>query len=128
DLFERVLIACGLHVAEGSKIWDAYKSYEEAILNKMNETDLEVVQHGACLGLGLAALGTADEDIYDEIKSVLYTESVVAAFKPILSPSIDCMLLHLTHSSTKFFFQFLKSIITSTFIKVWVVDIVHFED
>ncbi|KAJ0537564.1 putative armadillo-like helical protein [Helianthus annuus] len=28
----------------------------------------QVVQHGACLGLGLAALGTADEDIYEEIK------------------------------------------------------------
>ncbi|GJX82284.1 squamous cell carcinoma antigen recognized by T-cells 3 [Tanacetum coccineum] len=41
DLFERALIACGLHVAEGSKIWEAYRSYEEAILNKMNEADLE---------------------------------------------------------------------------------------
>ncbi|PWA61770.1 hypothetical protein CTI12_AA369090 [Artemisia annua] len=38
----------------------------------------QVVQHGACLGLGLAALGTADEDIYDEIKSLLYTDSVIA--------------------------------------------------
>ncbi|PHT48926.1 26S proteasome non-ATPase regulatory subunit 1 -like protein A [Capsicum baccatum] len=37
-----------------------------------------VIQHGACLGLGLAALGTADEDIYDDIKTVLYTDSVVA--------------------------------------------------
>nr|GEX20093.1 squamous cell carcinoma antigen recognized by T-cells 3 [Tanacetum cinerariifolium] len=41
DLFERALIACGLHVTEGSKIWEAYRSYEEAILSKMNETDLE---------------------------------------------------------------------------------------
>lgn len=39
---------------------------------------LQVIQHGACLGLGLAALGTADEDIYDDIKSVLYTDSAVA--------------------------------------------------
>lgn len=38
----------------------------------------QVIQHGACLGLGLAALGTADEDIYDDIKSVLYTDSAVA--------------------------------------------------
>ncbi|KAK6122778.1 hypothetical protein DH2020_043476 [Rehmannia glutinosa] len=34
--------------------------------------------HGACLGLGLAALGTADNDIFDEIKNVLYTDSAVA--------------------------------------------------
>ena len=38
----------------------------------------QVVQHGACLGLGLAALGTADEDIFDDIKSALYTDSAVA--------------------------------------------------
>ncbi|KAI7743467.1 hypothetical protein M8C21_011318 [Ambrosia artemisiifolia] len=41
DLFERALIACGLHVAEGSKLWEAYRSFEEAILNSMDETDLE---------------------------------------------------------------------------------------
>ncbi|KAI8566710.1 hypothetical protein RHMOL_Rhmol02G0063300 [Rhododendron molle] len=29
-------------------------------------------------GLGLAALGTADEDVYDDIKNVLYTDSAVA--------------------------------------------------
>ncbi|GJX46440.1 26S proteasome non-ATPase regulatory subunit 1 homolog A-like protein [Tanacetum coccineum] len=42
-------------------------------------SDDEVVQHGsACLGLGLAALGTADEGIYHELKTVLYTDSAVA--------------------------------------------------
>lgn len=30
------------------------------------------------MGLGLSALGTADEEIYDDIKSVLYTDSAVA--------------------------------------------------
>jgi 26S proteasome regulatory subunit N2 len=39
---------------------------------------VQVIQHGACLGLGLAALGTADEEIYDDIKNVLYTDSAVA--------------------------------------------------
>lgn len=37
-----------------------------------------MIQHGACLGLGLAALGTADEQIYDDIKNVLYGDSAVA--------------------------------------------------
>ncbi|KAJ9552674.1 hypothetical protein OSB04_016719 [Centaurea solstitialis] len=41
DLFERALIACGLHVAEGSKLWEAYKSYEEAVLDSMDATDVE---------------------------------------------------------------------------------------
>ena len=39
---------------------------------------VQVIQHGACLGLGLAALGTADEDIYEDIKTVLQTDSAVA--------------------------------------------------
>ncbi|KAL2506453.1 26S proteasome non-ATPase regulatory subunit 1A [Abeliophyllum distichum] len=39
---------------------------------------LRLFQHGACLGLGLAALGTADNDVFDDIKNVLYTDSAVA--------------------------------------------------
>ena len=30
------------------------------------------------MGLGLASLGTAEEEIYDDIKYVLYTDSAVA--------------------------------------------------
>ncbi|KAG6428191.1 hypothetical protein SASPL_112442 [Salvia splendens] len=44
----------------------------------LRSSNVEVIQHGACLGLGLAALGTADEDVFDEIKNVLYTDSAVA--------------------------------------------------
>ncbi|GJR31069.1 retrotransposon protein, putative, ty1-copia subclass [Tanacetum coccineum] len=51
---------------------------EQVPRDSIRNSNVEVVQHGACLGLGLAALGTADEDIYDEIKTVLYTDSVVA--------------------------------------------------
>jgi 26S proteasome regulatory subunit N2 len=39
---------------------------------------VQVTQHGACLGLGLAALGTEDEVVFEEIKNVLYTDSAVA--------------------------------------------------
>ncbi|XBJ26858.1 hypothetical protein VPH35_004209 [Triticum aestivum] len=41
-------------------------------------TSAEVIQHGACLGLGLASLGTADEEVFEDIKNVLYTDSAVA--------------------------------------------------
>ncbi|CAA0839995.1 26S proteasome non-ATPase regulatory subunit 1 homolog A [Striga hermonthica] len=44
----------------------------------LRSTNVEVIQHGACLGLGLAALGTADSDIFEDIKNVLYTDSAVA--------------------------------------------------
>ncbi|XP_024028852.1 26S proteasome non-ATPase regulatory subunit 1 homolog A [Morus notabilis] len=51
---------------------------KQFLRDSLRSTNVEVIQHGACLGLGLAALGTADEDIYDDIKSVLYTDSAVA--------------------------------------------------
>ena len=37
----------------------------------------EVVQHGGALGLGVAGMATADEGIYEDLKSVLYTDSAV---------------------------------------------------
>ncbi|XP_059651803.1 26S proteasome non-ATPase regulatory subunit 1 homolog A-like [Cornus florida] len=51
---------------------------KQFLRDSLRNTNVEVIQHGACLGLGLAALGTADEDIYDDIKNVLYTDSAVA--------------------------------------------------
>lgn len=39
---------------------------------------MQVVQHGACLGLGLAALGSNDEELFEDLKSVLYTDSAIA--------------------------------------------------
>lgn len=51
---------------------------KQFLRDSLRSTNVEVIQHGACLGLGLAALGTADDDIYDDIKNVLYTDSAVA--------------------------------------------------
>ncbi|KAI8002632.1 hypothetical protein LOK49_LG08G02442 [Camellia lanceoleosa] len=48
---------------------------KQFLRDSLRSTNVEVIQHGACLGLGLAALGTADEDIYDDVKTVLYTDS-----------------------------------------------------
>ncbi|RDX66600.1 Squamous cell carcinoma antigen recognized by T-cells 3, partial [Mucuna pruriens] len=49
DLFESALTAAGLHVAEGSKIWEAYRQYEQAILLTINDNDSQAkekqVQH-----------------------------------------------------------------------------------
>jgi 26S proteasome regulatory subunit N2 len=37
-----------------------------------------VIQHGACLGLGLAALGTANEEVYTDLFRILRTDGAVA--------------------------------------------------
>jgi len=39
----------------------------------------EVIQHGACLGLGLTAMATADSNVFEHLKNVLYTDSANAA-------------------------------------------------
>ncbi|CRH01261.1 26S proteasome regulatory subunit RPN2, putative [Plasmodium relictum] len=45
---------------------------------KLNVND-EVLQHGCCLGLGLVCLGdNDDEQVYDELKAVMYSDSAVA--------------------------------------------------
>ncbi|KAI3971480.1 hypothetical protein MKW92_033651 [Papaver armeniacum] len=51
---------------------------KQFLRDSLRSTNAEVIQHGACLGLGLASLGTADEEIYDDIKNVLYMDSAVA--------------------------------------------------
>ena len=38
----------------------------------------EVIQHGACLGLGLAAIATGDMNIYDQLQGVVMLENAVA--------------------------------------------------
>lgn len=48
------------------------------LLERLRGTTNEVVQHGACLGLGLAGLSTMKEDIFEDVKAVLYTDSAVA--------------------------------------------------
>jgi 26S proteasome regulatory subunit N2 len=48
------------------------------LLDSLRNTGNEVIQHGACLGLGLAAIGTGDEEIIEELKAVLYNDSAIA--------------------------------------------------
>ncbi|CAJ1361221.1 unnamed protein product, partial [Effrenium voratum] len=43
-----------------------------------NSQATEVLQHGACLGIGLLCMATADERIYDELTQTLYTDTAVA--------------------------------------------------
>ncbi|XP_002527822.2 squamous cell carcinoma antigen recognized by T-cells 3 [Ricinus communis] len=42
NIYERALTAAGLHVAEGNKLWDSYREFEQAILLTMDETDTKV--------------------------------------------------------------------------------------
>ncbi|XP_019418878.1 PREDICTED: squamous cell carcinoma antigen recognized by T-cells 3 isoform X2 [Lupinus angustifolius] len=49
DLFESALAAAGLHISEGSQLWESYRLYEQAILLTIDESDTDAkdkqIQH-----------------------------------------------------------------------------------
>ncbi|KAK4049515.1 proteasome regulatory particle base subunit [Microbotryomycetes sp. JL201] len=41
-------------------------------------TQNEIIQHGAALGLGVAAMGSGNEEIYEELRTILFNDSAIA--------------------------------------------------
>ncbi|BFZ55387.1 proteasome regulatory particle base subunit [Savitreella phatthalungensis] len=50
----------------------------QQLLREFGRTTDEVIQHGAALGLGVAGMATADDNIYESLKNVLFGDSAVA--------------------------------------------------
>ncbi|KAI8467935.1 MAG: 26S proteasome regulatory subunit [Monoraphidium minutum] len=48
------------------------------LLESLRAAASPVIQHGACLGLGLACLGTCDDEAFEDLKNTLYTDDAVA--------------------------------------------------
>ncbi|KAF7725612.1 proteasome regulatory particle base subunit [Apophysomyces ossiformis] len=66
------LYALGLiNANHGSDVLDFLK-------NALKNAQSDVIQHGACLGLGVAGMATDNEDIYNELKNALFSDSAVA--------------------------------------------------
>lgn len=71
------LYALGLiHANKGGSGDSVTISYLTDALN--NAGNNEVVQHGACLGLGLAAMATGNEGLFNQLKGIVYTDSATA--------------------------------------------------
>jgi len=49
----------------------------EYLQNQLGSATNEVVRHGGCLGIGLAAMGTANQDVYELLKNNLYQDDAV---------------------------------------------------
>uniref|UniRef100_A0A8C5K7G8 26S proteasome non-ATPase regulatory subunit 1 n=1 Tax=Jaculus jaculus TaxID=51337 RepID=A0A8C5K7G8_JACJA len=47
------------------------------LLNQLKNASNDIVRHGGSLGLGLAAMGTACQDVYDLLKTNLYQDDAV---------------------------------------------------
>ncbi|EGG01079.1 uncharacterized protein MELLADRAFT_50220 [Melampsora larici-populina 98AG31] len=48
------------------------------IRNLMKNSNSEIIQHGAALGLGVAGMSSGNEDVYDDLRDVLYNDSAIA--------------------------------------------------
>ncbi|KPV74060.1 uncharacterized protein RHOBADRAFT_49993 [Rhodotorula graminis WP1] len=48
------------------------------LVDTLKNSQDEVIQHGAALGLGVAAMGSGNEELYDELRTVLFNDSAVA--------------------------------------------------
>uniref|UniRef100_U5EZB8 26S proteasome non-ATPase regulatory subunit 1 n=1 Tax=Corethrella appendiculata TaxID=1370023 RepID=U5EZB8_9DIPT len=65
------LYALGLiHANHGSNIIDY-------LLQQLKDAQNENVRHGGCLGLGLSAMGTHRQDVYEQLKFNLYQDDAV---------------------------------------------------
>lgn len=65
------LFALGLiHANHGGAI-------TEYLLNQLKDATNEMVRHGGCLGLGLAAMATHRQDVYEQLKFNLYQDDAV---------------------------------------------------
>jgi 26S proteasome regulatory subunit N2 len=69
------------------------KDYLYSALRSANNN--EVVQHGACLGLGLASMaswdGVGENEIYDELKTVLGLDAAIASEAAGLAMGLLCL-------------------------------------
>lgn len=65
------LYALGLiHANHGANIIDY-------LLTQLKDAQNEMVRHGGCLGLGLAAMGSHRQDVYEQLKFNLYQDDAV---------------------------------------------------
>ncbi|XP_014235515.1 26S proteasome non-ATPase regulatory subunit 1 [Trichogramma pretiosum] len=65
------LYALGLiHANHGAMITDY-------LLGQLKDAQNEMVRHGGCLGLGLAAMGSHRQDVYEQLKFNLYQDDAV---------------------------------------------------
>jgi 26S proteasome regulatory subunit N2 len=48
------------------------------LTNSLQTNQNEIVQHGACFGIGLIAIATGDSGLYETLENVVYTDSAVA--------------------------------------------------
>lgn len=68
-----------IYAGFGRDILDYLKNIISENSGTTGDEDVDVLLHGASLGTGLAAMGSANSEIYEVLKEVLYHDSAVAS-------------------------------------------------
>ncbi|CAK9436090.1 uncharacterized protein LODBEIA_P06480 [Lodderomyces beijingensis] len=74
------LFALGLIFAgHGREVIGYLKKYIDDNGNSAGSNDIDIQLHGAALGAGVAEMGSKKEDLYDSLKTVLYSDSAISS-------------------------------------------------
>ncbi|QPG73265.1 hypothetical protein FOA43_000573 [Brettanomyces nanus] len=67
-----------IYAGQGKEVLDYLRKQVVDNSDNADNKDADVVLHGGCLGTGLAAMGLADPQVYEELKAVLYADSAIS--------------------------------------------------
>ncbi|KAJ2609706.1 proteasome regulatory particle base subunit [Coemansia sp. RSA 1365] len=84
-----------IHACHGS---EKVINYLKDVLVSYQNDDVEILQHGACLGLGAAGMGSGSEDTAHALMNVLYTDSAVSGEAAALG--LGLVMMGSSHEST----------------------------
>ncbi|SCU91574.1 LADA_0F10770g1_1 [Lachancea dasiensis] len=64
-----------IYAGYGREILDYLKSHVVENSSSVGDEDVDVLLHGASLGIGLAGMGSSNSELYEALKEVLYNDS-----------------------------------------------------
>jgi len=74
-----------IYAGHGKEVLDYLRGHLLSGTNNADNSDFDVLLHGAALAVGVAGMGSNDEEVYEELKTVLYTDSAVSGQAAALS-------------------------------------------
>ncbi|KAG7893815.1 hypothetical protein KL908_002869 [Ogataea polymorpha] len=67
-----------IYAGHGAEVIEYLRKIVVDNSNSADNKNTDIILHGACLGLGVAAMALGDESIYEELKTILYTDSAIS--------------------------------------------------
>ncbi|ODV83111.1 hypothetical protein CANARDRAFT_9962 [[Candida] arabinofermentans NRRL YB-2248] len=67
-----------IYAGHGSEVIEFLRKQIVDNSNQSDDKKTDIILHGACLGVGVAAMALCDEEIYEELKTILYTDSAIS--------------------------------------------------